>query len=361
MIDFFIKIKQQQKQQLPFVVYRKPKKNKVIGFFQKNDHLYFSEDFSEQGFVFAPFDADQIILIPTSQSDVESVVYVDEKRMISNDRHYGIEKNSQNSSEAKIDFEKLVCDAVSQIKKGSFDKVVLSRVEKIELDSFDIVDVLEKLLSKHANAFVYCWYHPKIGLWIGATPERLLKSKGGQFSTVALAGTQVASNTEVVWQSKEIKEQQYVTDFIIDNLKNYTSEIEISSPYTLKAGKICHIKTDIQGVIRENSNLKEILSVLHPTPATCGLPKSVAKRYIVENEGYDRQYYTGFLGELNSKYSNSISLKSDFFVNLRCMNIKEYFANIYIGCGITAESSPESEWYETVNKSTTMKEVLNIK
>lgn len=356
MIDFFIKIKQQHKQQLPFVVYRKPKKNKVIGFFQKNDHLYFSENFNEQGFIFAPFNGDQIILMPTNQSEVESVVYVEDKSF-----HSAVETNEDINITSKDNFKNLVNDAVNQIEKGEFDKVVLSRVEKITLDDFDIVAVLEKLLFKNTNAFVYCWFHPKIGLWIGATPERLLKSKGNKFSTVALAGTQIASNKEIKWESKEIKEQQYVTDFIIDNLKNFTTEIEISSPYTIKAGKVCHIKTDIDGIIRDDASLKEVLAILHPTPATCGLPKSIAKQYIVDNEDYDRQYYTGFLGELNKKYNNSINLKSDFFVNLRCMNIKENVANIYIGCGITAESDPESEWFETVNKATTMKEVLNFK
>jgi isochorismate synthase len=41
MIDFFIKVKQQESQNLPFVLYKKPDKIKVVGYFQKNDHLYF--------------------------------------------------------------------------------------------------------------------------------------------------------------------------------------------------------------------------------------------------------------------------------------------------------------------------------
>ena len=68
MIDFFIKVKQQEAQSLPFVIYSKPRKNKVVGFFQKNDHLYFAEDFKERGFVFAPFDGSQMILIPEKKS-----------------------------------------------------------------------------------------------------------------------------------------------------------------------------------------------------------------------------------------------------------------------------------------------------
>jgi hypothetical protein len=57
MIDFFIKVKQQESQNLPFVLYKKPDKIKVVGYFQKNDHLYFAENFEEVGFIFAPLKA----------------------------------------------------------------------------------------------------------------------------------------------------------------------------------------------------------------------------------------------------------------------------------------------------------------
>ena len=64
MIDFFIKVKQQEKQNLPFVIYSKPNKNRLEGYFQKDDHLYFAESFDEKGFVFAPFEGSHMLLIP---------------------------------------------------------------------------------------------------------------------------------------------------------------------------------------------------------------------------------------------------------------------------------------------------------
>jgi isochorismate synthase len=45
-----------------------------------------------------------------------------------------------------------------------------------------------------------------------------------------------------------------------------------------------HIKTDIEGILNDNSNLKQVISVLHPTPL-CGLPKQEAKDFILKNEG----------------------------------------------------------------------------
>lgn len=239
--------------------------------------------------------------------------------------------------------------------------MVVSRKEIVDLVKFDLVLIFEKLIQSYPTAFCYCWFHPKIGLWMGATPERLLKSNNNNFDTMSLAGTQkIHGAKEVVWEKKEMEEQQFVTDFILRNLKDLTSEVSVSSPYTTQAGTLAHIKTDIEGVINENSSLKQVVSVLHPTPAVCGLPKESAKDFIIENEGYDREYYTGFLGELNKQGYNNEELKSDLFVNLRCMQIKDNQAHLYMGCGITKDSIPEKEWKESVNKSVTMKKILNL-
>ena len=91
---------------------------------------------------------------------------------------------------------------------------------------------------------------------------------------------------------------------------------------------------------------------VHPTPAVCGLPKNEAKVFILENEGYDREFYTGFFGELNLKGS------SNLFVNLRCMQVLKNQLALYIGGGITIDSIPEKEWEETIAKSEVMLKVL---
>lgn len=353
MIDFFIKVKQQEAQKLPFVIYSKPYKTEVRGFFQKNDHLYFAETLDETGFVFAPFDGNQMILIPKSQSVIwEADITSFEESQSANLVH------SERKQE-KERFEGLIQKAIDTIEKGSFNKVVLSRREILEVPNFDLVAVFIRLIQCFPTVFCYCWYHPKIGLWMGATPERLLKASRKKFCTMALAGTQnFNGTTDVVWEPKEIKEQQFVTDFILENLKGLTSEVAISSPYTVQAGNVLHIKTDIEGIINKTSKLNQVVSVLHPTPAVCGLPKQAAKEFILDNEGYDREYYTGFLGELNKKGFTDKKQKSDLYVNLRCLQIKDKRAHLYMGCGVTKESIPEKEWNESVNKSMTMKSVL---
>ena len=175
---------------------------------------------------------------------------------------------------------------------------------------------------------------------------------------MALAGTQKWNDSEnVIWHQKEQDEQQFVTDFIVNELHNKIDNLEITKPYTVKAGKLLHLKTDISGILKQDTNLKNIIQILHPTPAVCGFPKEVAKQFIIENENYNRQFYAGFLGELNKDFDTNEN-KTDLFVNLRCMKIENNTINFYAGGGITKDSIPEKEWEETVNNTNTMKSCI---
>jgi isochorismate synthase len=354
MTDLFIKVKTHQEQQLPFVLFCKPDSDRIVGVFQKNDHLYFLENFEEKGFVFASFDAEEIPFIPLEHSDL----FVDSV----NSSDYFFEKNTStiNSAISNDFFEDLVTKAVKAIKENKFSKVVLSRKEEIAIPDFDIEITMNKMISLYSNAFKYCFFHPKIGTWIGATPEQFLKTNGNTLKTVALAGTQLSTRSKtIIWNDKEKIEQQLVTDFIVGSLEGLAREITISSPYSVKAGNLWHIKTDILVQLKSKKSIKKIILALHPTSAVCGLPKQEAKEFIFQNEGYNREYYSGFLGELNIDLVTFRTLQTDLFVNLRCMKIIENKAQLFVGCGITKDSNPVDEYMETVNKSMTMKKIIN--
>ena len=346
------KILNQLKKKLPFVVYSKPNSEEIAGFFQHNETLFKVNDFTEKGFVFASFDGAKTYLIPESESEL--LHFSLDKKEIA----FSGKELTKAGNVAKSDFTTLVANGIQAIKNEQFQKVVLSRTEKVELEDFDMVDAFKKLVLLYPSAFVYCFYHPKIGNWIGATPEQLLKVTENNFETISLAGTQKdTGSSEILWGEKEKEEQQFVTDYLVSRLKNVASAVQFTKPYSTKAGSIWHIKTDVSGVLNSDSSLKKVIQLLHPTPAVCGLPKEIAKDFILENEPYDRSFYTGFLGELNCSPTKE-SISSDLFVNLRCMQIKDSQAHLYIGCGITKDSDPEKEWEESVNKSMTMKKVL---
>lgn len=345
-------VENQIEQQLPFVLYSKPNSEVVCGLLQENDTLYDVHDFTESGFVFASFDGKLTHLIP----DLNSKRIVFDRKLFSTiaSDHSSLETDAS----SKVAFENLVASGIKAIKENQMKKVVLSRKESVILTDFDLLSTYRKLIQLYPTAFVYCYFHPKVGIWLGATPEQLVKSNDSEFETIALAGTQKdQGSTEVIWQKKEKEEQQFVTDYIVAKLSNKVSDLKVSSPYSVKAGMIWHIKSNITAVFNEGTNLKEIVQLLHPTPAVCGFPKEESKAFILNREQYDRKFYTGFLGELNQK-SEDGSLSSDLFVNLRSMEIEGSKANVYIGCGITKDSDPAKEWEESVNKSLTMKRVL---
>ena len=245
----------------------------------------------------------------------------------------------------------------------------------MQLQEQDPVKLFQELLVTYSTAFVYLWYHPQVGLWLGATPETLLKIQGSSFKTMALAGTQkFKGSVEVKWGEKEKQEQQFVTGEILTRLTGLVEGLKASEVHTSKAGNLLHLRTEISGrVSAGEAGLKKLISALHPTPAVCGLPKEKAKKFILSEENYDREFYTGFLGELNLQSSRNrsgnrrnvenlayrtVKKETALFVNLRCMKLARGAAELFIGGGITNDSNPEAEWEETVNKAGTMKKVL---
>jgi isochorismate synthase len=340
-------------QNLPFVLYCKPSSADLIGFFQQNSDLHQAINFAEKGFVFSDFRGTQSVLFPENKCEI-----LQEKCVF--DAYQSGLNFSAISIDGKESFEKTVRKGIEAIENNEFEKVVLSRKETVTQIDFKFLEVFQKMLTAYPTAFCYCWFHPEIGMWMGATPEQLLKVENATFKTVALAGTQKwQEESAITWEKKEKEEQQFVTDFIVSSLESEVDLITKSEAYSFQAGKVVHLKTDIEGVFKLNFDLKKVLSVLHPTPAVCGLPKEKANAFIIANEGYDRKFYAGFLGELNFNSTTKQSNHSDLFVNLRCMEIQKNEVQLYIGCGITKDSNPEKEYFETANKAMTMKQILN--
>ena len=346
--DFFKKMELAMQSGLPFVVYRLPNTSIIKGFIQQTDTLFSTKNYNEEGFVFAPFDdAEKSIVFPLQHCSSFSC----KSELI--DEVYESEILFEIDENTKQQHVTLVEKGISFLNETGVKKVVLSRCQEVSVTKFEVFKTFTKLLTAYPNAMAYCWYHPKVGLWLGATPERLLSTEGITFQTMALAGTQSYNGTtEVEWGEKELIEQQYVTDYIKTNLKKVTDTLQIGNVGTIKAGSLLHLCTHIEGKLSENLSLKKLIDALHPTPAVCGLPKEFAKEFILKNEGYDRSFYTGFLGEL------SIENRSNLFVNLRCMQVKDTICYIYVGGGITSASVPEKEWEETVAKSKVMLRVL---
>ncbi|GGK52629.1 MULTISPECIES: isochorismate synthase [Flavobacteriaceae] len=348
---FFEKINDVYNTSVPFVVFRKPNDTKITALYQNSSALYLLKSFEESGFIFSPFNKNESkILLPSNNCNKFSAVIEKDFNVSKIVSEFKFDENL----EAKNQHMSIVQDAIDFIHTNQAKKIVLSRGEKVSCNEIEVFNVLKKMLNSYKNAFVYLWFHPKVGLWMGATPERLISiDKQLNLKTMALAGTQKFNGTlEVKWEEKELLEQQYVTDYILENIKDNTYKIETKGPYTTKAGSLLHLLTDISATLKAPNLLGNLINALHPTPAICGIPQNIATEFILKNENYNRAFYSGYLGELN------INDATNLFVNLRCMQIKENKANLYIGGGITNKSIAENEWDETVAKAEIMKQVL---
>lgn len=269
--------------------------------------------------------------------------------------------------EEKERFIKLVELGIKEIEGEKFQKVVPSRTKNIKLsENYDLISAFDKACEFYPTAFVSMISLPHLGVvWMCASPEVLVsQDANGIFKTMALAGTQSAFDkdgnlikpSEALWRQKEIEEQAFVSRYIVNCLKRIrVREFEEIGPKTVIAGNLMHLKTDF--LIDTNEvNFPQLatvmLELLHPTSAVCGMPKEPATHFILENEGYDREFYSGFLGPVNIKQESHI------FVNLRTMKIQNNQATLYAGCGITVDSDAEKEWLETEMKCETLGKVF---
>lgn len=325
---------------LPFALFVKPNQVQLNGVFQNTDELV--EFSGQKGFVFSGFYNTKDVVLPFDSCEVIQENWSDEKQY-----H---ERISFSDSEG-VEFKNLVQKGINAIVENQFEKVVLSRKIEIPNDTINSIESFKNLVNTYSTAFRYLFYHPQIGLWMGATPEQLVKIKNGEFYTMALAGTQPYSE-HIVWGEKEIKEQELVTDFIKNQIEDKVDTIKISDAITHRAGSIVHLKTDISGSIKSSIQPLDLVKALHPTSAVCGMPLQQARSFILEHEGYDRKYYSGYLGEWKGMEN------SDLFVNLRCCEFLENAVAVYVGCGITKDSIPEHEFIETFNKSRTIVSIL---
>ncbi len=268
----------------------------------------------------------------------------------------------------KQDFEKKVTLAIENINEGRFQKVVLSREKKLTFEGhINIIALINKLAVAYPNAFISVVYLPfSKEIWIGASPETLVElDQNGVFKTMALAGTQSGYDAlgqkigpaNARWSQKEIEEQAFVSRYIIDCFKKVrVREYIENGPKTVEAGNLLHLQTTYlvdTTAIDFSQFATVLLELLHPTSAVCGMPKAQTLAFILENENYKREFYSGFLGPINIKNC------SNLFVNLRSLKIQGNNIHLFAGAGITEDSDPTREWQETEMKMQTLLKILN--
>lgn len=336
-----------------FIFHPFSSKDHRINFIKKDIHIVEDLQSGDKDLLHSSLQAEdlqELFNLPTESSDKASVEKVSQVADVNGEE------------DQKGPFLKLVEKTIDEIQNGGFQKAVISRRRKITLPSgFESFQFFEALQEQYINAFIYLTHIPGIGEWLGATPETLINiDKNRQFQTIALAATQAYRDDvdveDTTWSQKDIEEQAMVSRYIINCFKKIRlREFEEIGPRTYLSGNLVHLKTEYN-VDMDQVAFPQLgtvmLELLHPTSAVCGMPKESSLEFILDNEGFDREYFSGFLGPVN------VQEETNIFVNLRCMKLLNGSGYLFAGAGIIANSHPEKEWNETKIKMDTLLKVL---
>lgn len=345
---------------ISFALYRLPDEMDFKFVIQSKDSPEYISQYEDlenkSGFVLAPFKINANTPIVLIRPDLQGCGEQSIKEICKKLNNISIESSNQtiNSNIKATNYElydrsfTLFFDA---LKKRYFKKLVLSRTLQVQLsETFSLWNSFCKACSEYPHMMIYLCYTPKTSIWLGCTPEILLTQQKNLCRTVALAGTMPLSNND--WSKKNQEEQYIVSQYIKQRLNSLNITFEKKGPYTFAAGHLAHLRTDFIFQIAQEQNIGNLISILHPTPAVCGLPKEDALNFIVTNEGYDRSYYSGFIGWISP-------CKVSLFVNLRCAMINKNIATLFAGGGILPDSTVNMEWEETEQKLKTIRNIID--
>jgi isochorismate synthase len=250
------------------------------------------------------------------------------------------------------------------VGRGRIDKVVLAR--RVGLRSpveLDVPNALRRLSTAAPESTTYAFRRDG-RTFLGATPERLVRTEGRTFRTVAVAGTigRGADEAEdatlaraLLASEKDREEHAIVVGFIRGLLLPVTETLEVApEPGIMTLRFVQHLVTEIAGTVKDAHGLLALGERLHPTPAVGGDPRDAALALLDEHEGFDRGWYAGPVGWLGADGDGELC------VALRCGIVDRTNAWLFAGCGIVADSDPDAEWEESRIKLRAVVSALGI-
>jgi isochorismate synthase len=248
-------------------------------------------------------------------------------------------------------WDRLVGLFAGAVGRGRIDKVVLTR--RVALRSsleLDPVNALRRLAAAGRESTTFAFVRDGV-TFLGATPERLARTEGRAFRTVAMAGsaprgTDAADDARLaaglLASDKDREEHAVVVTMLRDVLRPIAERLDVApAPGVLALRHVQHLVTPMEGVLRDETGILALAELLHPTPAVGGEPRDAALALIAEHEGFDRGWYAGPVGWLG------VDGEGELMVALRCGLVEGQRATLFAGCGIVADSDPAREWEES--------------
>lgn len=256
----------------------------------------------------------------------------------------------------------IVARFAGAVGRGRLDKAVLARRVDLHADGpINVPAVIRRLEAAAPESTIFAVARGA-KTFLGATPERLVRSDGGEFWTVAMAGSirrgaDAAEDerlaAELLASEKDGEEQSVVVEMLRETLAPVTDQLDIARrPSVVRFRHIQHLATEVHGRLREPSGIVGLVERLHPTPAVGGAPRELALELIAEGERLERGWYAGPVGWFDRRGDG------EFVVAIRSGVVDGATASLFAGCGIVADSDPQREWEESLIKLKTLTSAL---
>lgn len=251
------------------------------------------------------------------------------------------------SVQPHCEFRATISEAIKRIHSGPLEKVVLARQVRVEANSALRCDLIMKRISLlHPSCYQF-----KIGGFLGASPELVLRIDNSKAELFPLAGTAAHTGNPSVdsklagqlkSSSKQLTEHRIVIDEISRTLSSVGTEIQIPAhPSLVTLRNVMHLGTRITATVGATTRFLDVLNLLHPTSAVAGHPRSHALATISDLEGFERGNYAGIVGYLDAD-GNGVGA-----LGLRSAQVSTNTAVMAAGVGVVKASDPEDELLET--------------
>lgn len=250
--------------------------------------------------------------------------------------------------------------ALAEIDAGRLDKVVVARSASVRARStIDAVAWLFALRERFPGCTLFAVGEGD-SVFLGATPERLVRVQGDTVETAAIAGTaprgssraaDQAIGEELRQSAKNNAEHAIVVRHLMSALADCCDTVEADpAPRLLKTRNVQHLFTGLRARRRAHApdSLLQLVARLHPTPAVGGTPREAALDWLAANEPMARGWFSGPVGFLQSDGDG------EFVVALRSALVQGHAATAWAGAGIVAGSEPDAEFTETELKLRTV-------
>jgi anthranilate synthase component 1 len=268
------------------------------------------------------------------------------------------------SNFTKNDFMTAVEKAKEYIKAGDIIQVVLSqRFEKEALTNpFTIYRAIRLV-----NPSPYMYYIDSGDYQIvGSSPEILVRLEGDRIILRPIAGTRKRGETEEDDLSlekdlrndpKEIAEHIMLVDLGRNDVGRVAEigSVKVTELLAIERySHVMHLVSNVEGRLKKGLDAFDVLRSCFPAGTVTGAPKVRAMEIIEELEPLRRGPYAGAIGYIS--YSGNM----DTCITIRTIIIKDNKIFIQAGAGIVADSVPENEYFETINKATAMMKAINF-